>query len=326
VFAERTRAGAAPSDVSGEDRISGPDDDMLAAALERIPGLRGRPYVASRLEGGLTNRSYRLDVADGHAIVVRLSGKSSLLAIDRQAECHNATAAAGVGVGPAVLLCEPGFGVAAFAWIDGRTLEDDDLHDPAVLERVAALCRRLHAGPRFATDFDMFEIQARYRGVVRDEGFRLPPNYDSFVDQVGLIRTALTARPMPTVPCHNDLLAANILDDGSRLWFIDYEYAGNNDPCFELGNIWSEAALEPELLDVLVDAYFGRHSPALIARARLLALMAKYGWALWAAIQDGVSAVDFDFWSWGMEKYERAVAEFEAPVFHRLLQDVRQSI
>jgi thiamine kinase-like enzyme len=312
--------------MSGEELVNGPDHDMLAAALQRIPGLRGRPYVASRLEGGLTNRSYRVDVPDGPPLVLRLSGKSSLLAIDRRAECHNAAAAAGVGVGPAVLLCEPDEGVSAFAWVDGRSLDDDDVRDPAVLVRVAELCRRLHAGPRFATDFDMFEVQARYRRVVGDEGFRLPPHYDRFAAQVQLIREALAVRPLPTVPCHNDLLAANILDDGTRLWFIDYEYAGNNDPCFELGNIWSEAALEPELLDILVDAYFGRRSPALIARARLFALMAKYGWALWAAIQDAVSGVDFDFWSWGMEKYDRAVAEFEAPMFHRLLQDVREPI
>ena len=115
-----------------------------------------------------------------------------------------------------------------------------------------------------------------------------------------------------TVPCHNDLLAATSIDDGTRIWFIDYEYAGNNDPCFELGNIWSEASLPTRPP--------GRHSSRLIygspvavarsARARLLGLMSKYGWTLWASIQDAISDVDFDFWSWGMEKYDRAMAEF----------------
>ncbi len=112
------------------------------------------------------------------------------------------------------------------------------------------------------------------------------------------------------MPCNNDLLAANLIDAGDRLWIIDYEYAGNGDPCFELGNIWSEAGLAPERLSELVTAYYGRESRGLIARARLLALMSKYGWTLWASIQDASSTMDFDFWSWGMEKYERAVAEF----------------
>jgi thiamine kinase-like enzyme len=110
--------------------------------------------------------------------------------------------------------------------------------------------------------------------------------------------------------------------DGHRMWFIDYEYSGNNDPCFELGNIWSEAGLDIERLEHLVTAYFGEHSTARTARARLLGLMSKYGWTLWGSIQDAVSDVDFDFWEWGMEKYARAVAEFRGPELDQLIADV----
>ena len=115
--------------------------------------------------------------------------------------------------------------------------------------------------------------------------------------------------------CNNDLLAANFIDDGDRLWIIDFEYAGNNDPCFELGNIWSESNLVPDQLDELISHYYGRERPHLVARARLLGLMSKYGWTLWASIQDANSTLDFDFWEWGMEKYDRAVEEFDSPAF-----------
>jgi thiamine kinase-like enzyme len=125
------------------------------------------------------------------------------------------------------------------------------------------------------------------------------------------------------VPCNNDLLAANFIDDGERLWVIDYEYGGNNDPCFELGNIWSEADLPVGHLEVLVDAYVGRRLRHMVARARLLALMARYGWTLWASIQTDVSPIDFDFWSWGMAKYDRALEEFDGPDFARLLEEAR---
>ena len=114
------------------------------------------------------------------------------------------------------------------------------------------------------------------------------------------------------MPCNNDLLAANFIDDGDRLWLIDYEYSGNNDPCFELGNIWSESNLTDAQLDMLVTSYFGRHSAAATARARLQGLVSQYGWTLWGVIQNAVSEIDFDFWSWAMEKYERAVATFES--------------
>jgi thiamine kinase-like enzyme len=215
--------------------------------------------------------------------------------------------------------------VLVVEWIEARTLAEADLDDTDALARIAQACRALHAGPRFTNDFDMFEIQPGYLRIVEAQGMRLPDRYLEFVAHATEIRAALAEHPEPTVPCHNDLLAANIMDDGTRIWLIDYEYAGNNEACFELGNIWSEATLAPERLTELVDAYYGYHSPALIARARLLALMSKYGWTLWASIQASTSAMDFDFWSWGMEKYERAVEEFDSPLFNTLIADVRRA-
>jgi thiamine kinase-like enzyme len=121
-------------------------------------------------------------------------------------------------------------------------------------------------------------------------------------------------------------LAANIMDSDGRIWFIDYEYSGNNDPCFELGNIWSEASLDPDRLEHLVGSYYGASAPGQTARARLFALMSKYGWTLWASIQDAVSAVDFDFWQWGVDKYDRAVAEFRSPEFDTWIDSIQQSL
>jgi thiamine kinase-like enzyme len=162
-------------------------------------------------------------------------------------------------------------------------------------------------------------IQRGYLKVVTERGFRLPDGYLDHMSDVERLARVLALKPIPTVPCNNDLLAGNFIDTGTELKLIDYEYSGNNDPCFELGNIWSEANLPPEALEALCDAYFGGASRALIARCRLMGLMSKYGWTLWASIQDAVSPIVFDFWSWGMEKYERAQQEFAPPTFIALL-------
>ena len=171
----------------------------------------------------------------------------------------------------------------------------------------------------------MFETQPRYLGIVQERGFRLPDRYLEFAPHVAAIREAFAVREEPTVPCNNDLLAENFIlgADGFRL--IDYEYSGNNDAVLR-------ARQRVERVEPLARAARASSSPPTtggalrhkVARARLWGLMSKYGWTLWASIQDGVSDIDFDFWSWGMEKYERAVAEFDAPDFERLLEEARR--
>jgi thiamine kinase-like enzyme len=298
----------------------------LAAVLEGMSFLQGEEFELRHLPGGLTNRNYRVTTASGADYVARFAGsKSALLGIDRDAEAHNANVAAAIGIGPAVVDYSAADQVLVVEWISGRTFIDADLDDPREMDRVTGACRTMHAGPRFTGDFDMFDMQRRYLTIVGEYGFRLPSGYLDFEPQARLLDEVLHASSPGTVPCHNDLLAANIMADDTRVWFIDYEYSGNNDPCFELGNLWSEANLAEDRLQYLIGAYFGESSPVHTARARLYALMAQYGWTLWASIQDGVSDVDFDFWEWGMEKYVRAVAGFRSATFQQLVDIVRES-
>jgi thiamine kinase-like enzyme len=285
-----------------------------AERLRRVPFL-GSASGVTPLDGGITNRNYRVRTPDGDHVVRLSDPESSDLAIDRENEYRNSVAAALSGAAPDVTGYLPGEGVLIVRWIEGRTFNEDDVGAAANLPRIAAVCRQLHAGPAFANPFDMFDIQARYLALVTQRGYRLPPRYREFSDHVERIRAALAVSPEPKVPCNNDLLAANVIDDGARLWLIDYEYSGNNEASFELGNIWSESTLPDEALDLLVASYWGRADPAKVARARLWALMSKYGWTLWASIQRSASPIAFDYWSWGMEKYERAVAEFDSPLF-----------
>jgi thiamine kinase-like enzyme len=297
----------------------------LHQVLDEIPPLADPSRTVSLLAGGLTNSNYRVDTPGGSYHVRRWSDDTGLLAIDRDNEYHNSVCAAQAGVGARVLAYLPQHNTMVMEWIDGRTLSAAELRRGKVLGEVAAACRRLHGAARFRDDFDMFEIQPRYLEIVRERGFRLPDRYEQFEPHVDAIRDAFTVRDEGTLPCNNDLLAENFMLTPSGLRLIDYEYSGNNDPCFELGNIWSESNLTLAQLEQLVGAYYGRPVRHKVARARLWGLMSKYGWTLWASIQDGVSQIEFDFWSWGLEKYERAVEEFESPEFARLLDEARRS-
>ena len=256
-------------------------------------------------------------------VVVRCSQADvGLLGIDRDAEHENTRFAAEAGVGAEVLEYRPDLGMLVIAFLPGRALENADFDDQPTLHRAADACRRLHSGPRFRGDFDMFARQATYLSTVRERGFEVPPTYDDHAAAWADVRRALSVDPPATAPCNNDLLAANYLDDGERVWLIDYEYSGNNDVAFELGNTSTECEFSPEQTEAWVEAYYGSPTRARLARVRLQALCSEYGWSLWGFIQAATSPMDFDFQAWGMERFEKAAATFRGPELEGLLEDV----
>jgi len=297
----------------------------LDDVLDGVPGLAGRQRTVSPLPGGLTNANYKVVTDRGAYVVRQWTDDTGLLAIDRDNEYQNSVRAAAVGVGAGIVAYLPEDNTMIVEFIEGTTMSAEDLRGGAHIARVAEACRRLHSADRFRDDFDMFDTQARYLEIVQERGFRLPDRYLEFGPQVAALRDAFAVRDEGTVPCNNDLLAENFILTGDRFRLIDYEYSGNNDACFELGNVWSESNLSLPQLQELVSAYYGRPLRHKVARARLWGLMSKYGWTLWASIQDGVSDIDFDFWTWGLEKYDRAVAEFDSPEFERLLDEAQRA-
>ena len=282
-------------------------DDVIAA----IPDWRGHDVAAEAIPAGLTNRNFRVTV-DGAPTFVRIPGADTgLLAVDRGNEIHNTRAAAAAGAGPAVLHHLPQWDAFVLEWIDGRTMSNAAFARTGEPQRVAEAARRLHAGPRFRDDFDMFRLAERYLRVVDERDIRIPDGYRERVGRLPTIEAALAVHPLPTVPCHNDLLAENYLDDGQRLWIVDYEYSGNNDPTFELGNTCQELGWDDGRIRELCAAYFGEATDALLARMRLQMIMSDVGWTLWSAIQAAISSIEYDFFGWAEERWARASATLD---------------
>jgi thiamine kinase-like enzyme len=288
----------------------------LEDALERLPRL-GQPLEVAELPGGLTNHNYRVRTAT-HDVVVRISPPGTeMLAIDREHEWHNSTVAASVGVGAPVVDYLPGEGVLVVEFLPGCTYGAADV--AANLPRIAAAARRLHGAPPFASRFDMFAVQRGYLRIVRERGYAVPAGYDALAPAAARVEAALTADPEPLVPCHNDLLAANVIDDGGDLRFIDYEYSGMNEASFELGNLVNESQLDHDHLVELVEAYHGQVTERLVARAELWGLAGRWAWTLLGAIQHGVSDVDHDFWDFATERFELALPVLTSPRLEDLL-------
>jgi len=293
-------------------------DSDVEALLDQVPALAGPRSVAD-LPGGLTNRNLRVTTSTGDFVVRMTQSDAGLLGIDRDAEHANTRAAALAGVGAEVVDYRPDLGLMVITFLPGTALTNETIGRPGVLPRVAAAVRKLQAGPRFVNDFDMFVRQAGYLELVRERGFGLPPGYDDFAPHWERVRRALAARVGPTVPCNNDLLAGNLIDEGERIWLIDYEYSGNNDPAFELGNAAAECDLTREQTDELVAAWLGSEDDASRARVDLQSLCSQYGWSLWGSIQAATNTLDFDFHAWGMERFDKAARTFTSDGFDGLL-------
>jgi thiamine kinase-like enzyme len=299
--------------------MSPPNAVTVEGIVDRIDAWRGRAVAIRPLTNGLTNANYRVDV-DGEAFVVRIPGASTdLLAIDRANELHSARVAAALGIGPRVLHHFADSGATVWEFLHGRPMTNDTLREPGMPGRIAATLRVLHGGPRFLRDFDMLGLAEEYRAVTERRGFPVPSGLDRRRPVIREIGAALAACPVPAVPCHNDLLADNYIEQDGRLRLVDWEYSGNGDPTFELGNTCRELDYDDDRLHELCRAYFGSAPAALVARVRLHMIISDVGWALWAAIQTAVSRIAFDFAAYGAARWTRAETAMDAPDFPRWL-------
>jgi thiamine kinase-like enzyme len=296
---------------------------IVEEVVSKIEDWKGKDISIQSLSGGLTNSNFRV-VVDGTPYFIRVPGESTdLLAIDRKNEVHNTKAAAQAGIAPPVLYHLPEYEVMVLKFLDGETMSKDALNGPGMPTRMAQAIKTLHNGPRFYSDFNMFRLTEYYLKLCNERNIKIPDGYLERMPIVVRIEKAMSVRPLSAVPCNNDLLAENYIDDGEKLWLIDYEYSGNNDPCFELGNTCQEMQFDDPQIHEICAAYFGDVTADKIARMKLNMIMSDVGWGLWAAIQAEISTIDFDFWGWALDRWSRAVQKMDSAEFPRWLKDVR---
>jgi thiamine kinase-like enzyme len=283
------------------------DSTRAEEAAARVSLWRGKPITISALSGGLTNENYLVD-CEGKRYVLRLPGQSTeLLSIDRENEVFNTKAAASTGIAPKVLEHVAALDVMVLEFISGQTMSATTLRSKAMTARMAQSFHRLHAAPRFLHDFNMFRLIEYYLGIVEEHQVAIPADYRDWLGTVTDIERAVGVAALPSSACHNDLLCENFIDDGAALRIVDYELSGNNDPCFDLGNTAQEAEFDQDLRGALCEAYFGKLDRRQLARMNLFALMSDVGWTLWGAIQNKISAVEFDFQGYYRGRWERAL-------------------
>jgi thiamine kinase-like enzyme len=282
-----------------------PHPDALIERVARLDLWFGRVDPVPLL-GGITNKNFV--VSDrGRKYVVRTGGDILVHGIVRASELAAARAAQAAGISPAVLHAEPGIMVIDF--IEGRTFTPEDVRQPANLDRLVDLIRRCHRdvalhlrGP--APMFWPFHVIRDYGHTLREGGSRHETLLPDLLARAGRLEAAVG--PIEVVFGHNDLLAANILDDGSRLWLLDWDYAGFNSPLFDLGGLASNSEMAPEMAEDLVARYFGRPvDDDLRLKFAAMTAASLLRETLWAMVSEIHSTVDFDYAAYTAENLAR---------------------
>jgi thiamine kinase-like enzyme len=305
-----------------DDILRGELYDELVAAMQRVPDLAGRRLTLRPLSGGITNRNFLVEAAGtADRWVIRLAGNDThLLGISREVEHAATVAAAGVGVGPEVtaFIRPEGFLVTRF--IVGSPVSDEAVHRPETLRRVADSLRRIHDGPAIPGLFVPFRIVEAYRALAAARGVPIPVEYELAQSVARRIELAFLTNPVELRPCHNDLLNANFIDDGTRIRIVDWEYAGMGDPFFDLGNFSINHELTADEDVELLTAYDGGVRPARLARLTLMRTVSDFREAMWGVLQQGISSLDVDFVAYAGEHFDRLLAGAATPSFEGALR------
>jgi len=303
--------------------------DGVYAALARVPffaNVQRNGIKIEHLGGALTNACYKVTIG-GAAYALRLAREGTSDYIDRSAEEHNARVAAAAGVSAEVLYFDARDGTMVTRFVEGVSMNAGEGfgRDAGAPVRAARVLKRVHTlGRLFRSRFDVFAAIDDYLGLLRGRRTPLPEGYHEVGRKVRAVRLALEASPAPLVPCHNDPWPGNLLDADGRIYLIDWEYSGMNDPMWDLADLSVEAGFDPEQDRAMMEAYRGGTvSPALYSRLEIYKAMSDLHWSVWGFLQHTKGNPAEDFWSYGLERLGRSRTRMGSADFTHHLGVVR---
>ena len=311
----------------GQEPLDALIDPQVVDLARRVPGWADLALGIEPIELGITNRNYKVTVPDGSAYMLRVPGeRTEVLGIDRACEAEAARRADALGIGPPVLCELPGVGTLVTRFVAGRHASDDAEFADRLPEVVAAL-REFHDSGPIAGHFPIHRVVEWHERDASSRGVRPPEIYAELHARSVQIEAAFAAAPTSPVPCHNDLLPANVLFDAGRVWLLDFEYAGMNDVFFDLGNLAVNSTLDAAAQEGLLSSYFGGVTPARWARLQLMTIMSEFREGMWAVVQQAISTLTHvDFVAYADERLGNCARLCATPEFGRWLTDAADAV
>ncbi len=297
-------------------------------AIQRVPQLTNIPLGAIDYErlGGLTNLVYRISTEEND-YCLRIPGEGTESYIDRAVEKHNAKVAERAGVSPEVFFfSEDGLMLTQYL-NDSETMSGEKFQsdENAVREAGKAFSRLHNCGENFKFRFEVFSMINEYLDLLaQGESVELPDGYHETVDQSKSVQTVLMDNPENLVPSHCDPLCENFIKQSDKMWIVDWEYSGMNDPYWDLGDLSVEGAMSSESEIVLLTGYLGRSPNDYdVGRMIIYKALCDLLWTLWGLIQHMNKNPAEDFWAYSVERFTRCVELMSKDEFARHLRSIQ---
>ena len=297
-------------------------------AIQRVPQLTNIPLGAIDYErlGGLTNLVYRISTEEND-YCLRIPGEGTESYIDRAVEKHNAKVAERAGVSPEVFFfSEDGLMLTQYL-NDSETMSGEKFQsdENAVREAGKAFSRLHNCGENFKFRFEVFLMINEYLDLLaQGESVELPDGYHETVDQSKSVQTVLMDNPENLVPSHCDPLCENFIKQSDKMWIVDWEYSGMNDPYWDLGDLSVEGAMSSESEIVLLTGYLGRSPNDYdVGRMIIYKALCDLLWTLWGLIQHMNKNPAEDFWAYSVERFTRCVELMSKDEFARHLRSIQ---
>ena len=288
--------------------------------IKLIPEWNGKLIKVNPINSGITNINFEVIVGKKSFFLSMPSSNSELLNIDYRNKYYNNKICGEINISPRVTHFIESENLLVTEFIKSKASSLAMFQSSKEIEQLVKNIKLLHNANPFLRKFNMFNQISYYQNILKKDAF--PKKLFKYVNNINTLKQKLYLPNDKLVPCHNDLLAANIINKNNQIFIVDFDYSGNNDPCFELGNLSVEMEYNDEQINKLVRSYYGEINENIISRVNLQGIVSDIGWSLWSYIQVKNSNLNFDYSTHAINRLERAINKMESKEYELWINNI----
>ena len=288
--------------------------------IKLIPEWKGKLIKVDPINRGITNINFKVNVDKRVFFLSIPDSDSELLNIDYRNKYYNNKICGDIKISPRVVHFIESDNLLVTEFIKSKTSSLTKFQSSKEIKQLVKKIKLLHNAKPFLRNFNMLSQISFYKNILKEE--YLPKELFKYVNKIETLKQKLYLTKDNLVPCHNDLIAENIIKKDNQIYIVDFDYSGNNDPCFELGNLSVEMEYDDEQINKLVRFYYGEINENIISKVYLQGVVSDIGWSLWSYVQAKISNNNFDYSMYGLNRLERAINKMESKEYELWIKNI----